>query len=356
MMPEASFTFTTPLNVNIVEIKGEEHLFVEGDISTNDIDMVNDIMTKECQESMQKQILDGNMKLDLEHEAFKGDTHEEKEIIKANIPAGKLIDATVKKLGEKRYSTRVKGEINRHNANYKSTKGNLMEGYLDAFSVAFLPTDITYEKKDGKKIRMLNDVKLLKAAMDVAEIKGTQGVLAKELFDKVVDGIKLTYKEYYIFRELIEMDYESEAPVMAAEMRNSHSIGLVDSKKLNKNKNSKMTDNPKDVDPTEAAAADASQPDTTEEGEDDVSGDADTKAMLKSVNASMKTLSDKYDDVQKDTVDLKEAVGEISKAVSKITEALSAPIHKSQGIQKADAENKAQAGVDTKSVDPLSLF
>ena len=44
MRQEASFTFTTPLNVNIVEIKGVEHTFVEGDISTNDIDFVNDIM------------------------------------------------------------------------------------------------------------------------------------------------------------------------------------------------------------------------------------------------------------------------------------------------------------------------
>ena len=78
----ASFTFTTPLNVNVVNIKGVEHTFVEGDISTNDIDFVNDIMSKNCQESMQKQVLERNMKLDIEHEAFKGETHEEKEINK----------------------------------------------------------------------------------------------------------------------------------------------------------------------------------------------------------------------------------------------------------------------------------
>ena len=71
MGQEASFTFTTPLNVNIVEIKGVEHTFVEGDISTNDIDFVNDIMSKKCQDSMQKQILERNMKLDVEHEALR---------------------------------------------------------------------------------------------------------------------------------------------------------------------------------------------------------------------------------------------------------------------------------------------
>ena len=64
---------------------------------------------------MQKQILDRNMKLDIEHEAFKGETHEEKEINKTKIPAGKLIDATVKDLGKNRYSNRIKEEIKTHN-------------------------------------------------------------------------------------------------------------------------------------------------------------------------------------------------------------------------------------------------
>ena len=63
------------------------------------------------------------MKLDLEHEAFKGESHEEKEINKTKIPAGKIIDATIKELGKGRYATSVKCEINRHNPNYKSIKG-----------------------------------------------------------------------------------------------------------------------------------------------------------------------------------------------------------------------------------------
>ena len=188
MGQEASFTFTTPLNVNIVNLKGEEHLFVEGDISTNDIDFVNDIMTKNCQESMQKQILERNMKLDLEHEAFKGDSHEEKEINKTKIPAGKIIDATVKELENGRFATSVKCEINRHNPNYKSIKGNLVEKYLDAFSVAFLPTDISYEQREGKAIRMLNDVILLNVAM-TGNPCNTKAQMA-EVFIKSMDALE----------------------------------------------------------------------------------------------------------------------------------------------------------------------
>ncbi len=431
-MEEASFTFTTPLTVNIVEIKGEEHLFVEGDISTNDIDLVNDSMTKACQESMQKQILERNMKLDIEHEAFKGETHEEKEINKTKIPAGKLTDSTVKHLGKNRYSTRVKGEINRHNPNYKEIKGNLTEGYLDAFSVAFLPIDISYEKKEGKSIRMLNDVKLLnvaltgnpcntkaqlvevftksmdaveeykrlkeldpsiednlvvkngekkenplsyiwnkimfgevidkkeikllKAAIDVADNKGTFATLVKELFEKVSSGVKLSYKEYYVFKELIEMDYESEAPMMATELRNkSHSTDLVGSKQLNITKKNKMTEDEK-VDPVKEAANDADQGDDADEnaGEDNEPNETEQKAMFKSVSAEMKALSEKYDIVQKDQVSLKEDLKAISESLAKITEALSQPIHKSPGIQLGDAEQKAKAS-ESKSVDPLDL-
>lgn len=330
-MNEASFTFTTPLNVNLIEIKGEEHLFVEGDISTNDIDMVDDSMTKHCQESMQKQILERNMKLDVEHEAFRGETHEEKEINKTKIPAGKLIDATVKSLGGDRYSTRVKGEINRFNPNYKNIKGNLLEGYLDAFSVAFLPTDITYEKKGKKNIRFLNDVLLLNVAL-TGNPCNTKAQLV-EIFTKSMDAVE-------DYKKLKELDPDVEKSLIVK----SYSTDLVGKDKLNFKKNSKMTDDNKPEGEGE-----------NQDPEGNESTDAEQKAMFKSVTEGMKTLSDKYEAVQKDNVDLKEAVGEISKSLLKITEALSNPIHKSPGIQKSDAGDKAKAGAEGKSVDPLEL-
>ena len=454
MVQEASFTFTTPLNVNLIEIKGVEHLFVEGDISTNDVDLVDDSMTKNCQESMQKQILERNMKLDIEHEAFKGKTHEEKEINKTKIPAGKLIDATVKDLGKDkrgkgRYATRVKGEINPHNPNYKDTKGNLLDKYLDAFSVAFLPVEIKYEERDGKKIRLLedvillnvaltgnpcntkaqlteiitksmdaveqykrmkeidpdlekslivktkntkenplsyiwnrimsgnvlekNEIKLLKAAIDVAGNKGTSAQLVKELFDKVANGIKLSWKEYYVFRELIEMEYPMDSEMAIAETPyKSNSTGLpgrkadlVSSNQLNKPKNFKMTEDDPKKDPVDEAAADAdgkpaegtpAEGDGEPEAGGNGSGDAETQKMFKSVSETMKALADKYDVVQKDNVTMKEDMKVISESLAKITEALANPIHKSPGVQINDAEAKAKAGVIGKSVDPLSLF
>jgi len=331
MPQEASFTFTTPLNVNLVEIKGVEHLFVEGDISTNDIDLVNDVMTKECQESMQKQILDRNMKLDIEHEAFKGSTEEEKEIAKTKIPAGKLVDATVKDLGSGRYSTRVKGEINVHNPNYKSIKGNLMDSYLDAFSVAFLPTSVTNEQREGKSVRLLNDVKLLNVAL-TGNPCNTKAQLT-EIFTKSMDAVE----EY---KKLKEFDPSIENSLVVK--NNDSKADLVGDNKLNSIKNSnKMTDNNDEATAPEENEAEAESIDANE-------------VAVKAMSVDLKALNDKYEVVAKEHVDLKESMKAISESLSKITEALNKPVHKSEGVKPTDAELNAKP--EAKSVDPLAVF
>ena len=67
----------------------------------------------------------------------------------------------------------------------------------------------------------------------------------------------------------------------------------------------------------------------------------------------MKTLSEKYDAVSKENVGLKEDMKAISENLTKITEALANPIHKSPGVQLTDAQIKAKAEAEGKSVDPL---
>ena len=334
MSQEASFTFTTPLNVNVVNLKGEEHLFVEGDISTNDIDLVNDVMTKECQESMQKQMLERTFKLDLEHEAFRGESHEEKEIAKTKIPAGKLIDSTVKDLGQERYSTRVKGEINRHNPNYASIKGNLTEGYLDAFSVAFLATDVTYDVKDGERVRMLNDVKLLNVAL-TGNPCNTKAQLS-DIFMKSMDAV-----EEYKRMKAEDPDIEKNLVVKSNSIPNgTENANLVGNQQLN-NKEKKMTEkNLKEEPIAEAPVNTEVKPEGTEEN-------VEEKALL-NMNAELINL-------KSENVTLKDAVTKIAESLAKITKALEAPIHKSEGVQINDAEVKANAS-ETKSVDPLSLF
>lgn len=417
MTQETSFTFTTPLNVNVVEIKGEEHLFVEGDISTTDIDLVNDSMTYNCQKSMQRQIMERVFKLDLEHEAFKGDTHEEKEINKTKIPAGKIIDATVKDLGDDRYSTNIKGEINRHHADYKSIKGNLLEKYLDAFSVAFLATDVTYGQKDGQEVRFLNDVKLLnialtgnpcntkatmadvftksmdaveeykrlksldpsienalivkskegkkenplgyvwdkiaygedldkkelkliKAAIEVTDNKGTEATLTNEYYNKLLSDEKLSWKEYNTFRGLVEIDYAQKNDTQSIK---SNSISHKGDSQLNTKKNSKkMTESDVEKKAREAAEAEAQ-----------VKSNEANETMLKDMNAEVKSMKEANEVALKDRTEIKESLAKVSETLKEVVEAMKKPIHKSPGVEKTDAEKKAN--MEGKTVDPLEL-
>jgi hypothetical protein len=321
MVQESSFTFTTPLNVNVVEIKGEEHLYVEGDISTNDLDFVNDIMER-------------NMKLDLEHEAFKGNTHEEREISKTKIPAGKLIDSTIKNLGNNRFSTRVKGEINRHNPNYVSTKGNLLEGYLDAFSVAFLVTDVDYQTIEGKSIsvseyyilqakerrRIIKDVILLNVAL-TGNPCNTKAQMV-EVYTKALDAME----EY---KALKELDPSIEGKLEVKDT--SHSSDHKEGEQLNNQKISKkMTDEkPVDVKPIEP------------------------NEELKSMSEEMKSMKESNEAVIKDNTEVKESVSKMAETLKEVVEAMNKPVHKSPGVQKSDAEEKTQS--ENKSVDPLEL-
>ena len=78
--------------------------------------------------------------------------------------------------------------------------------------------------------------------------------------------------------------------------------------------------------------------------------------MLKSISSELKSMNEKYDAVVKDNVSMKEAQSEMTKTLTKITDALKQPIHKSLNVNKKEEEEAAaKAAAEGKSVDPLDL-
>ena len=151
------FIFTRPFEV---ETKGDE-VFLDGLISTSDRDLVNDVITENCLKSMLEQIRERNVKIDLEHESFKGDTDEQREINKTLIPVGRIIDGLI----EQRNKLRVKAKLNRFHRRFEEAKGSIMDKHLDAFSIAFIPKKVHFENKGGETIRLLDDLTLLNVAL-----------------------------------------------------------------------------------------------------------------------------------------------------------------------------------------------
>lgn len=143
-----------------VELKEEgKDFFVEGYISTSDLDLVNDIVTKSCILDMAEQMKKRTIKLDIEHESFRGNNEVELEINKTIIPAAKMDDFSVDKKGLK-----VRAKLNKHIKRFDEVKGSIKDGFLDAFSIAYIPTETKTEFRNGQEIRLLDKIKLLNVA------------------------------------------------------------------------------------------------------------------------------------------------------------------------------------------------
>ena len=75
MMKQKVFNvYSEPISHGEIFEKGEKKHFVEGFISTSERDLVDDIVTDRALDSMMNQLKTRVVKLDFEHEAFRGDS------------------------------------------------------------------------------------------------------------------------------------------------------------------------------------------------------------------------------------------------------------------------------------------
>ena len=176
--------------------KGREY-YVEGHISTGDLDLVNDIVTKNCMESMDSQFNDRIIKLDLDHETLIGKTLLESESNKTKLPLGKAISHEVDSKGPKvswKLNPTYKKFDEKGNVtlSFEDVWQNIEEGNYDAFSIAYIPTRTSLIQRDGKTIRLLDDVNLLNVALTGNAINPNAtmtAVMAKSLaFMKAIEG------------------------------------------------------------------------------------------------------------------------------------------------------------------------
>ena len=186
---ENQFIFTRPLTY---ELKDNGDLIVSLDISTTEPDLVNDIVTLSFLKSMQRQIMERNLKLDIEHESFRGKSVEEKEINKTKVPAGRMLEPSIREYKnekkETHHSLNIKGIINKFRQDYENIKGNIMEKFLDAGSIAFIPTRFRKEEKSGIVYRYLDDGILLNTALTGNPINTTAQM--RSIISKSIDSLE----------------------------------------------------------------------------------------------------------------------------------------------------------------------
>jgi len=140
-----------------VEIKGQKKYYVTGYISTKDLDLVNDIVTEEALIDMAEQVNSGNIKLDMDHEAWrKGDDGPNM------LPIGRIVEA---KFEPEHNRLWVKAQINSNSERFKKVWANIKDKFIDAFSIAFKPIKIATKWIEGKEVRLLEKVELLNVAL-----------------------------------------------------------------------------------------------------------------------------------------------------------------------------------------------
>jgi len=363
---ENHFTFTKPFDV---QVKADGRVVMEGEISNTEKDLVNDICTKHCLISMESQINKGNMKLDLEHEAFRGDDIEEKEINKTKIPIGKITKAEVVNNDRGGFSLMVKAELNRNHARFEETKNNLIEKYLDAYSIAFIPTETKTEEINGEQVRLLDDDRLLNVALTGNPVNTTAQI--KNVVMKSLDALEEYKKEKKSNPKIMQ-----ELEVKAKEEDTDEEEDDEDEEKKKKEK--KKYPGKKTNDPLNASHLDKeniqkevkmseentenTKPEESEEATEEATETKDESTESTEAGeegAKEEAATEEAGDVEgKSMVDLKSAVIANAKVIKSNSEALKAiqeilkmPIHKSLAMPQDKS-----AGAKEKSVNPLDAI
>lgn len=297
-MEEAKFIFTS----DPIQLKSEGNdFFVEGYISTSDLDLVNDIVTKSCLLDMAEQMKERVIKFDVEHESFRGKSNLEREMNKTTIPVAKVEDFLMDKKGLK-----VRAKLNRHAKRFQEVMGSIKDGFLDAFSIAYVPIKAAIQNKDGQEIRLLDKINLLNVAFTGNPIN-TEARMTN-VFAKSLEFLK---------------DQENHNHI-------SDTIKLQEAKMSEDTEKNEAQENEAESENSESQEAETEQKD--EEQSEKPEGESE--------NAEVKAL--------------KEKVGSLEKEMAELKSKIKAPVRKSR-VEQQD-KSKQFEGAEGKSLNPLDVI
>lgn len=283
------------------EQKSEKEYYIEGYISTSDLDRVNDIVTKECLDDMLNQIKTKNIKLDIEHEVTEG----------SKIPIGKIVDARLDTVG-----LYVKAVLNTASEDFPKVWDSIKNGFLDSFSILYKPIQAIDKFINGKKARMLNKLDLVNVAITGNPVNPQ--CLITETFAKSLN--MLTGENM----ESTQEDKKTETPMQEQPCLMGDNCPYAKKYKAMMEEQ-KMCGNKKAEEPAK-------------EKEDEM------KKSIKDLETSLKSLSAKNEEYEKKNM-------EMAKQMEEMKSLMKAPILKAIGpetksVQNTQSENKSLNALD----------
>jgi len=331
-------------------LKGKEY-FVEGYISTGDLDLVNDIVTKSCMDSMLSQFDNRTIKMDFEHEAFRGSNPIDSESAKTRIPLGKAIIKSQDSKG-----VLVKWKMNpswkkfdqKGNVvmTFKDIWDNVEDGMYDAFSIAYVPTRTKSIDREGKSIRLLDDVNLLNVALTGNAINPAAtmtSVMAKSLEfmkdQEEVDTIDMTLVEVKNQVDKLNIELSNIKQHMGCKMTDKKDKVPVEEAQTPKTPEAEgQEQKPAEEAAPEAAEATAEAEPVAEAGEEAPEPEEKSED-LKEIKSKMEIMEKSIKDLKKENTDLKAIVEK--------------PQQKAKGARSKSEQ--IQEPMDSKMKGPLDL-
>ena len=165
------FTLSAPITWREQETKGGKKFITEGYISTSDPDLVDDIVSRKCLESMATQMSQRVIKIDFEHESMIGKTDIERALNRTKMPLAKMTPIGVDEIGLKmraEYNPMWKkvDDTGKITHEFKDIWTSIKSGHYDSYSIAYVPREVmNVIGPGGRTFRQLDDVILYNAAL-----------------------------------------------------------------------------------------------------------------------------------------------------------------------------------------------
>ena len=316
---DRSFIYHAPVaKYSEIETKsGEKEYFVEGYVTSEDLDLVNDIVTKSCMDGIDKQFSERPIKLDFEHETIRGKDFLDSELNKTRIPLGMRVEHRKDAKGNYvkfKFNPSWKKFDSKDNVvmEFKDIWYNVKNKFLDSFSIAYVPVKTAHRTINNVKARLLDSVNVLSVALTGNPINPSANitaVMAKSL-DYMREQEELESKAKYpwdqCIRDRIRDGYSMESAKKICGSIRARSQGK-SIQEYNKEEKTMTEDNPDNTPPT---VPPSSPPENGENNTDEI------KEEMKSIKKEFieaksifeeksKKLSEKIDELEKENKELK---------------------------------------------------
>ena len=288
-MEPRTFTYISEFEPVQVITKGEKHYYLEGYFSTIDKDLSLETVTKSAQMDILDQVMNRTITVDAEHEVFYDDKGNPKYKPSSAISLGKVVYAEMRTKG-----VWGKVELNPHIERFENIWKSALKGFVNAFSVAFIPLQAVKKKVNGIMESFVERLNLVNITITGNPMNPAAGFIPtmKSAANLLNDTYLENKEESLMSTKTIKKSEEDKESKEAKEMEELKKKADDDDEELTEEEKKKLKKKAEDEEAEKEKEALKKKADE-EEAEKDKEEKVKTKTMIEQLEAKLKTLESK---------------------------------------------------------------